>query len=151
MERYGAQLEADLQQVYGLELGLLWRNRRWKRLLRLVDNLPRNSRFAAAVANDEDHVRAVIKATEGQPKTSSAPSLADYTLESELLMEVVDLLQSNIHAVLAGAGAKGLGKIKPRRRPETAYQDVQLQMAQESYEKVRAKIMRGRQGPKVDP
>jgi hypothetical protein len=152
MNRYGAELEADFLSKYnGLDLGALWRARLFKRILRLIDQLPRNTRYAHAVANDPEHVEAILKATGGQPGKAKGPSIADFTLESELLMEIFDAVQQNTNAVLAAGGAKNLPKLKPRRRPDTVHEDVSIRQAQSAHAKLVKKIFGGRPGPKVDP
>lgn len=150
MNRYGAELESDFQQKLGLDLGAMWRARKFARISRMIHWLPRDTHFSNAVANDDEHVRAVLKASEGQPSKPSI-SLAEWSVEAEILSDIFDSLGQNTNATLAAGGAKNLPKVRPRSRPETSYAAVKHELAQERFESIKAKIFRGRSGPKVDP
>jgi len=122
LERYGNALEADFQERYGLNLGELWRRGAYRRLLNLVEQLPQASRFAGAVANDPEHVAAILEATGDQPAETS-PDMAEWTAQAELLAEIRDLTTTQIAVAVAATGGKP-SAIPAARRPRTAFADV---------------------------
>jgi hypothetical protein len=124
LERYFRQLEADFRSEYGgLNLGQLWREGKHRMMLNLIAELPQSSRFAAAVATDEEHVEAILEAQKGQPEKEYAPPLTGWGTQNEQLAQVVDLL-GGVIAVLVKANGGNPGKTKPAPRPRTAFAEV---------------------------
>lgn len=127
LSRYASQIEVDFSREYnGIDLGELWRSRKWRKLLNHIDRLPRASLFYSAVADDEEHVAMILEAEERNPdlkKVGSAPHLSDYTPVVERLDILIDHVDGVMGAVVAGAGGKP-PRLVPRPRPETAYERV---------------------------
>lgn len=144
MDRYAAELEADFITEYrGLELGKLWRARKFRKLLRLIDQLPAATRFSNAVANDEEHVERLLASGVQPSQTPSGPSLSEWTPIVSLLTDISDQLQGLTVATLAagGAGAKA-GKVKPRPRPSTAFETVRHRQALARHNALVARVIR---------
>lgn len=126
LDKYASELEVDFARVYpGIDPGDLWRRRQWRKLLNLIDHLPRASFFTAAVANDDEHVEQIIAAREraGSEQGESGPSLSEYDGVLERLDALVDATNQNTKATIAAAGAKP-PQIPPQQRPETAFERV---------------------------
>lgn len=140
LERYGDALEADFQQVYGLNLGKLWRSRQHSRMLRLIHQLPQASRFNAEVANDPEHVQAIVEATEGQ-QTAYHPPMSEWHIENEQLATVADLLQNVIQAIVASNGAKP-PKMKPMARPRSEFDAARERAKLSNHRKLVARVLR---------
>lgn len=127
VDHYRAALTHDLLVVAGLDLGEEWRERRWGRLLDVIDRLPGHSHYSAAVATDEEHARlmaeamAARKAEGGDDEKDRGPALTTWTPEVAVLTRVVDELKNVRYAVIAAqAGKKAGDPPKPEPRPTTA-------------------------------
>jgi hypothetical protein len=133
--KYRAEIEYDLRaQLPGTDLGELWRSRRWRLLLNLIDHLPRNSYYAQAVANDEEHARMLLESMQGE-KSDHSPALSTWTQEAAILADLVDAVNALQHTLIAVNSTKGAGKPKdPYPRPKTAIDRVRRQVRQERHE-----------------
>lgn len=129
MERYFAEIEFDLTQIPGCPpLGELWRRRRWRFLLNVIDHLPRTSWYSQAVANDEEHAKLLAEAQVEQPGDENAadysPPLVTFTPEVEMLQMVVNELRI-LRATYQNANTpKGAPRAEPTllNWPRTAIQ-----------------------------
>lgn len=106
-----------------MDLGELWRNGKRRRILNLITQLPQASRFAAAVANDPEHVEAILEATKNETPQEASPPLSTWTADSELLAQIKDTLEVTL-AVLVRANGGPSRKVKPTKRPRTAFADA---------------------------
>jgi len=140
MDRYGDELEADFQQVWHLDLGELVRQGKIRRIVNLIDQLPQACRFYSAVANDEEHVKAIIEKQGDQPE-SKGPSLAEWNGQSEALAAVVDGLHMVVAAVIASQGGKP-PTMKPYQRPTTAFEDMRQLVHEERHKSLAARVLR---------
>lgn len=113
-------MEVDLQERYNLDLATEWASRRWRRLLNLIDHLPRNSHYAEAVVNDEE--MAELQAADIDPSEKpkeQPPPLREWSIEAELLARIADRVGVEVDATIASAGGKPI-RMGPVMRPETA-------------------------------
>lgn len=115
-------------QVYGVDLALWWRERRWKALLELIDELPAASRFNEAVLNDREFAEAVV-AQETGDRPEWAPKISEFDLHATLLRDVIQALQGVQAAVIAAAGGKP-PKITPYPAPRTALDEARREALQ---------------------
>lgn len=115
----------------------------WRRIGNLIRQLPQASRFAQAVANDEEHVEAILAAQEGQPETEFAPPLSEWDTKAALLAEIVDELRVLRGVSIAAAGGKP-GKMKPTSRPTTAHAAVKQRKLETSHRKVLDRVAEAR-------
>lgn len=130
IDRYSAAIEYDLRTyANGADLGALWRSRRWRYLLNLIDHLPGWSYFADAVSNDEEHAEMLVKAQQAQGADASAPPvitgppLHTWTPERAALASVEDAVNRVAHALIVVNSDPKKGKPeppKPVQRPSTA-------------------------------
>lgn len=116
MDRFAGAIEYDFA-VRGIDLVDEWRMRRFRRILNLVDHLPRNSAYVQAVTDDEEWAEQVLSL----PQRAQRPrvDMADWSPELERLTDLYDRLGELIRAVVAGAGAKPK-RVAPAPRPTTA-------------------------------
>jgi len=123
LSQYGGAIEYDLQTICGVDLADLWRQRRWRKLLSLIDQLPRASRFMEALAADEDLARLYLEhADDDEPPPGERWS--DWTPERDGLARVEDAIQLLTRTVAAVGGAKNSSPFKPAARPRSAMDDV---------------------------
>jgi len=126
VDHYRGALVHDLLVHAGLDLGDLWRARRWQTLLDVIDRLPGHSHYSAAVANDEEHARMVAEAIaarkeRGEDDGDKGPALTTWSPEVAVMTQVLDAVHSVRYAVVAvQAGKKAGDPPKPARRPVTA-------------------------------
>lgn len=92
---------------------------RHRRLLNLIENLPGDSAFVEAMANDlavaEGIRNGTIKLAKADDK--KGPRLSEWTPTMSLLAEMNDRLSTLITVTMGAAGAKNLPKIPPSPRP----------------------------------
>jgi hypothetical protein len=109
-------------------------------MLRLVGQLPQASRFHGAVANDPEHVEAILEATGGQ-QPEYHPPLAEWRTENDQLASAVEKLDTLI-AVMVKANGGNPGKQKPMPRPQTAFAEARLKRAKSQHKKLVARVIR---------
>lgn len=132
-----------MSEYNGLEFGKLWRARKFRRLLSLVDQLPPATRFSNAVANDEEHVERLLASGVQPSQAPTGPSLAEWTPVVALLTDISDQLQGLTVATLAAGGAgANAGKVKPRPRPTTAFDTVKHRQALARHEALVRRVIR---------
>lgn len=102
----------------GWDLAELWRKRRWRLLLNVIDHLPSTSHFIAAVADDDE------LAENSPPPRSGPPALRDWTPEVQYLVALYDRLGELIATVASANSTKRVKPPKPYPRPVTAYDRV---------------------------
>lgn len=136
--RYGRAIERDLQRVYQLDLGTEWRARRWRKLLNMIDGLPRASAFVEALTSDEQWAAAVL----ANPPAETPPSrrMADWSAELEMLTNLYDAMRENTRAVVASVGGKP-GKVQPAPRPTTALERARTQHRLRKHRSVVARML----------
>lgn len=125
VDHYRSALVYDLQTLAGVDLGELWRARRWRTLLDYIDHLPGHSWYNAAVAGDEEHAEMIARSlaareSEGE-STPQGPPLQTWTPEVAVSTQILDAVRSVQHAIIAVNSEKG--KVpeppKPAPRPHT--------------------------------
>lgn len=94
MSRFSGQLEADFPRHYpGVGPADLWRARKWRTLLNLIDHLPQNTHYHHALMHDEDHAAAVAQWKADHPDEagkSTAPPWQVWSPEVEALNTLID-------------------------------------------------------------
>lgn len=113
-------VEADLREVYQLDLTTEWQARRWRRLLNCMNRLRGNSHLHEVLAQD-DELAAFLLAQErkGKPAPAAKPRLSEFSTEAGLLSVVADRLAELIQVVHVSKGGK-YRKVQPLPRPESA-------------------------------
>lgn len=130
VDKYAMEISHDLRVHVGVELGQLWRDRRWRTLLNHIDRLPGHSSFSAAVSMDEEHAKMVAEAVANRPKSDEqderGPALTTWTPEVAMLTNILDAVRSLQHSLIAVNSGKGKSPEhpKPSPRPRTALENA---------------------------
>lgn len=122
VDRYRSALVYDLRTL-GVDLGELWRQRRWRTLLDLIDHLPPHSWYSAAVSGDVEHAEMIAeslaaRAEEGE-QTNEGPSLQSWTPEVAAITRLTDEVRRLHYIIPAVQGDKGVKPPEPLPRPHT--------------------------------
>lgn len=104
-------LELDLLDR-GLDLGALWRARRWRLLLNIIEHLPRSSHMHEAMSNDEEYAAAVAQQIVGQKASGDeppawSPPMHEFTPDVAMLASVLDAINDVRFTLVAVNSAKG--------------------------------------------
>jgi len=129
--------------VRGLDLGELWRDRRWVLLWTILMQLPAASNTKAALANDDDFARMVLGGRDLDDLNSSAKasvSLAEYTPEVAALYSVIDRL-GDVCAGLVGLGGKKPNKVRPVPRPKSAFERIAIENRRNAHKSLAARVL----------
>lgn len=105
----------------GLDLLDFFRGRHsWRKLANLIRQLPSSSRTTEAMANDDELADSL------GPQTASyaGPRVSEYTPEVARLDVLVDRVSELIAVSIQAAGGKA-PRIRPAKRPETAFTRAQ--------------------------
>lgn len=123
-----------------MDLAAEWRSRRWRRLLNIIDHLPRDSAYFEALTEDVDLAERI--ASRPEPK-SSAPKrrMTDWSPTVELLSAVVDRLAELTQAVASLGGAKPR-KLPCAPRPVTAMERVRNRKRYEKHRALTERVLR---------
>lgn len=117
VSRYREDIEYDLRTRAGVDLGELWRARKWRLLLATIDRLPSDTYFAEAVSQDEEHARLIAEhmAAAGGDQASgpSAPPLRVWSPEVRLLTQIFDAVRRVEWATIAAQAGKKAGDPPP--------------------------------------
>lgn len=111
------------------DLAALWRQRRWRFLLNVIDHLPRHSHYVTAMAGDEELAEQLPEPKSG----SSAPPLTEWTPEAERLTLVCDRLAELITAVGNTVAKKPRRPPPPLPRPVTAHDRIRRRKRRERH------------------
>lgn len=122
---YGGDIEADLAEVFSVDLLDFFRGARpWPQLLRQMARLPAGSRYIAAVLDDEEVAARRLEEQEREPRQRRRreQSLVGETTEVAMLREILNGIRAVRWAVVAVQAQKGkAGKPpEPVRGPRTA-------------------------------
>lgn len=161
IDHYHDDLEYELQRIHRVDLDEAWRARRWRRLLTLIDRLPRNTLYSAAVANDPEHVKLLAKemaarAAEARKDEDgpTGPSLSDWSPELDMLAHIADKLDRLIYTtVQVATNGKSGEKPQPHPRPQTALarelRRAERERRQAAHDQLAARLLRNRR-PKAE-
>lgn len=131
MDRFADAIEYDLA-VRGIDLVEEWRMRRFRRILNLVDHLPRNSAYVQAVTDDEEWAEQVLNLSQNRKPTVH---IADWSPELERLTDLYDRVGELIRAVVAGGGQRPK-RIPPAPRPTTALDRVRARKRRAQHDRL---------------
>jgi len=122
----------------------MWRSRRWRYLLNLIDHLPRNSYLSQAVADDEEHTRLMLEARERAGKSDEPhfPPMSQWSQEAGILADLVDEIRGLRYVTIA-ANSGGSKPPPPVRyaRPQTAADRIRADMRREKHEALANRIL----------
>lgn len=104
-----------------LELAVEWRCRRWRRLLDIIDQLPRDSHYAEAISQDEGLAEQLLDHPPKQELGRVVRRMSEWSVTVELLTAILNRLGELTQAVAA------LGGAKPRKVPSAPYPTTVLE------------------------
>jgi hypothetical protein len=121
----------------------MWRQRRWRKLLNILEQLPRTSAYAQALATDEQLARVLAELPEND--RNQAPRWRryhrDYSPEVEMLSALFDRLGELIRVTASMRGGRG-GPPTQAPRPVTAVERARRRLAMENHRSLSARILR---------
>lgn len=125
----------------------MWRRRRWRKLLSLIDHLPPNSYYHQAVMNDPEHAAAIVAQqarakAEGKDTGTGKPPLSTWSAEVSMMAKVLDAVRHLQYLTVAVNGSKNAQPPKPEPRPGTALEAADRKRRQADHEKLTARLIR---------
>lgn len=132
--RYGKAIEYDL--AGRVDLGEAWRARRWRYLLNLIDQLPRDSAYIEAFANDDLAAEQIVDRNEPPAR----PRLSEWSPVVELLTALLDSQRELIQVVAWTRGAK-IRSLEPLPRPLTAVDRVRRRRRDAKHRALTARLL----------
>jgi hypothetical protein len=123
---------------YRLDLADEWKSRRWRRLLNMIDQLPRDSFMQEAMADDEALAEHML--AQAPSERPPARRWSEYGIQVELLAGIYDRLAEVPNAIAAANGAKPR-KVKPYPRPVTAIERVRERRARQKHRSIVARLL----------
>lgn len=122
----------------------MFRARRWRFLLNIIDRLPSNSRYAEAVADDDEAAEAFLKSGIEQP-TSASMRLSDWSAEVAEMRVIAERMATLVSAIVAVNGGTP-PKFPPLPRPFTASDRVKRRLATEQHRRLVSMMIRSEPG-----
>jgi len=119
----------------------MWRERRWRDLLTLIDWLPRASAYMEAMSEDDELARQILdQKDDGKKRAPRGPRISEWSTEVEKMTDIVDRLGELMQATVAANGGKP-PKIKPQPRPRTAIDRMRDKRRMEHHRKVVSRVL----------
>jgi hypothetical protein len=137
LTRYGGAIQRDLFDR-GWDLADLWAGRRWRLLLNMIEGLPSNSHYIAALADDEE----LAASFDGDP-APRPPRLTEWSPEVAAIVASFDRLGDILCTLIAANGGKP-PKIPPYPRPVTAAERVKQQRRMLNHRELVARVLPNR-------
>lgn len=145
--RYRRELEADFARRFPQHaLGDLWRQRRWRYLLNLIDHLPQDTYYHQAVSKDPEHAKMLARARAqmGDDDKAYAPPMSSWSAELDMSAKILDAV-NNVSYTLAAVNYQGKGpkpeRPKPHPRPDTAFEKGARQAKAEAHKRLVARML----------
>lgn len=99
----------------------MWRSRRWRRLLNLIDRLPAACHLADAQAQDAELAQVQVEHMDTHRQADPSRSFLEWTPEAELLTYVGDVLNQLVAITVAVNSKDGkMQRVDPLPRPKRA-------------------------------
>lgn len=116
-------------------------SRRWRKLLNLIDKLPRTSFFIEARMQDEELAEQYLAhADHTNEKQLQLPSIVEYDSVTERLDTLAFKVDQLIAATVAAAGGKP-GRVTPPPRPITAIERLRAQNRRQNAHRLRTQLL----------
>ncbi len=131
-----------------LDLATEWRSRRWRRLLNLIDQLPRTSRYAEAMAQDDRLAEQLIRSRAQEPPGKTRRRMSDWSVQVELLTAILNRLGELTQAVAVLGGAKPK-KVSSAPVPLTAFDRARERERARKHRSVVARVLPNKANPPV--
>jgi hypothetical protein len=122
-----------------MDLAQLWRQRRWRKLLNIIDHLPRDSAYVEALTDDEELAERMLARPE-QPAVKSLRRMSEFSAEVEVLSVIADRIAEQTQVIAATKGAKP-HKVKPMPRPRTAMEKVRKRRRETAHRSLVSRLL----------
>lgn len=120
----------------------MWRQRRWRELLNILEFLPRTSAYAQAMATDDKLAEQIVQVSDSAGRTGSwTRTHREYTPEVEMLSAVFDRLGELIRAVAATRGSNSK-PATPAPRPVSAIERARRRATAEKHRRLAARLIK---------
>lgn len=143
MAKYHDELEYDFAvKLPGEDFGELWRRRRWRKLLNLIDHLPRDTYYHQAVSLDEEHAMLLAESGALDAVTEAwAPPMATYSPEVEMILMVVNELKSLRQTLVAVNSTTSTPEPKFLPGPKTAFDKIEAMRRERKHRDLVARVL----------
>lgn len=152
VDKYRPEISHDLLVTCGLDLGDLWRDRKWTVILDVIDRLPSHSWFSATVSMDEEHAEMMAESiaarrAESGESEDRGPALTSWTPEVAALARLTDVAKGIQHAIIAVNSEKGKGPEAPKPEPrpvtplEKAIKKVEFERKKSAHKALVARVL----------
>lgn len=150
VDHYQGALEYDLQSHLGVDLGELWQQRRWGRLLSLIDRLPSHTWYAQAVSEDEEHTAMLAKQLaeaelSGERREDPDPPISTWSPEVAKLTDIQDTLKELVHITVSMNAEQKVPEPKFAARPNSSLKRqadrIKQEMREERHQKLVARVL----------
>lgn len=118
----------------------MFRERRWRDLLALIDWLPRNCAYVEALSEDDEVAEEVLRHPENKKARGAGPRVSEWSPELERLTDLFDRMGEVMVAVVASSGGKA-PKVRPAPRPRTAIDRLRERKRYEHHRKTVARVL----------
>lgn len=140
VDHYRSAISYDLLTYANQDLGALWRKRRWRTLLDILDHLPSHSWYSATVSMDPEHAKMVAasiaaRKEAGEDTKAAGPHLTTWTPEASLLTSLIDAVRNVFYTVAVTNGAKTEAP-QPAPRPQS---QLEIEIKRAEYQRKKAK------------
>lgn len=120
---------------------MLWRRRRWRRLLNLIHHLPAASHYAEAQANDEELARAYLEHLGDDGPLPEQPRVSEWDPLRAELANLTDRVGELIAITVVAHGGDKVN-VRPRPRPVTAVDRIREQVRVERHQRLVSRLLR---------
>jgi hypothetical protein len=152
IERYGAAIEFDFQEILNLNMAVFVREPQdwpWSKFMRFVEQLPTGHHYAAALALDVELAEAMARQADEDKKNGirrpdRRPSLIGWTPEQAALVAIGDGIRRVEHGVWAASPkfkGKGGKAPKPSPRPRVASEVVEARRLRLQHDDIAGKML----------
>jgi hypothetical protein len=131
-----------------LDLATEWRSRRWRRLLNVIDRLPRDSAFMEAMSDDDELADRMLRQRDDSKPPTPRRRMSDWSPTVEVLTAILDRLGELTQTVAALGGAKP-GKLPRAPYPITAFDRARHRRRVESHKSLVSRVLR--KDPPIPP
>lgn len=120
---------------------MLWRTRKWRKILLILGQLPRTSAYAEAMATDIDLAKALAALPEADRKKGQwRRSYREFTPEVEMLSALFDRIGELIRLTAATRGARSKTPMSAPR-PIPAIDRIKRQTAEDKHRRLTARVL----------
>lgn len=126
-----------------------WRARRWRRLIDIIDQLPRDSRYVEAVSLDEGIAEEILNVEQRRGEAEAgraARRMSEWSATVELLTLILNRLGEVAQAIAVLGGAKPR-KLKPAPMPVTMVEKLRKRRRYQAHRALVARVLPPRTPP----